>query len=112
VAPVLAAAEYAGQAGRDFLAALAVAYQVQCRLSDVAPVRDRGFDHTTQSAYAVAGGVSRALELDPVRTVHAVAISGTSVNALRVSRTGPRAERRIFFRGRERPSIHFGSDTV
>jgi 2-methylcitrate dehydratase len=88
MAPVLAAAEYAGQAGRDFLAALAVAYQVQCRLSDVASVRDRGFDHTTQGAYAVAAGVSRALGLDPVRTAHAVAISGTAFNALRVSRTG------------------------
>lgn len=44
VAPILAAAEYADASGRDFLAALAVAYQVQCRLSDVAPVRDKGFD--------------------------------------------------------------------
>jgi 2-methylcitrate dehydratase len=35
------------------LTALAVAYQVQCRLSDVAPVRAKGFDHTTQGAYAV-----------------------------------------------------------
>ena len=54
---VLAAAEYAGRSGEDFLAALAVAYQVQCRLSDVAPVRSKGFDHTTQGAYAVAAGV-------------------------------------------------------
>src|SRR5256885_86240 len=46
----LAAAEYAGASGRDFLAALAVAYQVPCRLSDVAPVRDAGFDHVTQPA--------------------------------------------------------------
>ena len=62
---VLAAAEYAGSSGREFLAALAVAYQVQCRLSDEAPVRAKGFDHTTQGAYAVAAGVSRALGLDP-----------------------------------------------
>src|SRR5512143_3638775 len=39
---VLAASDYANSSGRDFLAALAVAYQVQCRLSDVAPVRARG----------------------------------------------------------------------
>ena len=52
LAPVLAAAQYAGASGRDLLAALAVAYQVQCRLSDVAPVRASGFDHTTQGAYA------------------------------------------------------------
>ncbi len=54
---VLAASEYARGNGKDFLTALAVAYQVQCRLSDVAPVRARGFDHTTQGAYAVAAGV-------------------------------------------------------
>lgn len=64
LAPVLAAAEYAGTDGASLLAALAVAYQVQCRLSDEAPVRDRGFDHTTQGVVAVAAGASRALGLD------------------------------------------------
>jgi 2-methylcitrate dehydratase len=88
LAPVLAAAEYANVSGRDFLTALAVAYQVQCRLSDVAPVRDKGFDHTTQGAYAVAAGVSRALSLDAPKTANAIAICGTAFNALRVTRTG------------------------
>src|SRR5512136_1000401 len=88
IGAVLAAAEYAGQSGQEFLTALAVAYQVQCRLSDVAPVRAKGFDHTTQGAYAVAAGVSRALGLDEVRTANAIAICGTAFNALRVSRTG------------------------
>src|SRR5438093_558403 len=83
---VLAAAEYAGASGRDFPAALALAYQVQCRLSDVAPVRDAGRDHVTQGAYAVAAGGARALGLDPTRTAHAIA--GTAFNALRVTRTG------------------------
>ena len=45
---VLAAAEMRGATGAQFLTALAVAYQVQTRLSDVAPVRQKGFDHTTQ----------------------------------------------------------------
>jgi 2-methylcitrate dehydratase len=85
---VLAAAEYAGSSGKEFLTALAAAYQVQCRLSDVAPVRARGFDHTTQGSYAVAAGVSRALGLDESRTAHALAICGTAFNALRVTRTG------------------------
>lgn len=88
IAAVLAAAEYAGASGRDLLAALAVAYQVQCRLSDEAPVRAKGFDHTTQGAYAAAAGVSRALGLDAERTANAIAIAGTANNALRVTRTG------------------------
>jgi 2-methylcitrate dehydratase len=85
---VLAASEYAGASGKDFLLALAVAYQVQCRLSDAAPVRAKGFDHVTQGSYAVAAGVSRALGLDAGRTANALAISGTAFNALRVTRTG------------------------
>jgi 2-methylcitrate dehydratase len=85
---VLAACEYAGGSGKDLLTALAVAYQVQCRLSDVAPVRAKGFDHTTQGAYAVAAGIARALQLDQTKTANAIAIAGTANNALRVTRTG------------------------
>jgi 2-methylcitrate dehydratase len=85
---VLAASEYAGKSGKELLTALAIAYQVQCRLSDVAPVRAHGFDHTTQGAYAVAAGVSKALGLNREQTANAIAISGTALNALRVTRTG------------------------
>jgi len=85
---VMAAVEYRGGSGRDLLEALAVAYQVQCRLSDEAPVRAKGFDHTVQGQYAAASGVAKALGLDAKRTAHAIAISGTAHNALRVTRTG------------------------
>lgn len=85
---VLAAAEYASASGATLLSALAVAYQVQGRLCDVAPVRAKGFDHTVQGAYAVAAGVARALGLDAEKTANAIAISGTCNNALRVTRTG------------------------
>ncbi len=88
LAPVLAATEYANGTGRDLMAALAVSYQVLCRLSDVAPVRAAGFDHTTQGSYAVAAGVSKALELNASQTANAIGICGTAFNALRVSRTG------------------------
>jgi len=88
LAPVLAAAEYADASGRELLTALAVAYQVQCRLSDEAPVRAKGFDHTTQGSYAAAAGVAKALRLGQRETANAVAIAGTALNALRVTRTG------------------------
>jgi 2-methylcitrate dehydratase len=88
LASLLAAAEYAGASGRELMTALAVAYQVQCRLSDVAAVRAAGFDHTVQGAYAVAAGVARVLGLDVARAANAIAISGTALNALRVTRTG------------------------
>jgi 2-methylcitrate dehydratase len=85
---ILAAGEWAGSTGQDLMTALAVAYQIQCRLSEVAPVRARGFDHTVQGAYAVAAGISKVLGLNPVQTANAIAISGTAFNALRVTRTG------------------------
>ena len=47
-----------------------------------------GFDHTTQGAYAVAAGVAKALRLDATQTANAIAIAGTALNALRVTRTG------------------------
>ncbi|MGE5223106.1 MAG: MmgE/PrpD family protein [Omnitrophica WOR_2 bacterium] len=102
---VLAASEYSQASGKDLMTSLAVAYQVQCHLSDVAPVRNKGFDHTTQGAYAVASGVSRALHLDPVRTANAIAISGTAYNALRVTRTGPLSN----WKGLAYPDTVFGA---
>lgn len=85
---ILAAAESVDADGRDCLAALACAYQVQTRLNDVAPVRARGFDHTVHGAYAVAAGAARALGLGPEQCAHAIAIAATANNALRVTRTG------------------------
>jgi 2-methylcitrate dehydratase len=85
---ILAAGEYAAASGKELLTALGLAYQVQCRLSDVAPVRDRGFDHVTQQAFSVTAGVCKILDLDIEHTANALAIAGTAYNALRVTRTG------------------------
>ena len=105
LAPVLAAAEYAGASGRELLAALAVAYQVQCRLCDEAPVREKGFDHTTQGAYAAAAGAAKALRLGEAETANAVAIAGTALNALRVTRTGDLSQ----WKGLAYPFTAFGA---
>jgi len=85
---VLASSESVGGTGRELLTAFAVAYQVHARLSDVAPVRARGFDHTTQGAYAAAAASAKALRLPEEQIANAIAISGTANNALRVTRTG------------------------
>jgi 2-methylcitrate dehydratase len=105
LAPVLATAEYAGASGRELLTALAVAYQVQCRLSDEAPVRAKGFDHTTQGSYAAASGAAKVLRLDAAETANAVAIAGTALNALRVTRTGALSQ----WKGLAYPFTAFGA---
>jgi 2-methylcitrate dehydratase len=104
-APVLAAAEYADASGRELLTALAVAYQVQCRLSDEAPVRAKGFDHTTQGSYAAAAGAAKALRLGELETANAVSIAGTALNALRVTRTGALSQ----WKGLAYPFTAFGA---
>ena len=85
---VLAAAESVDASGAEFLTAFAVAYQVHTRLSDVAPVRAKGFDHTTQGAFAAAAAAAKALRLDAAQIANAIAIAGTANVALRVTRTG------------------------
>ncbi|WP_394821674.1 MmgE/PrpD family protein [Pendulispora albinea] len=88
IAAVLAAAEDQGRSGRDLLVAMAVAYHIQSRLIDEAPVQAKGFDHTVQQAYAVAGGVSKALGLSREQTAHAMALSGVSQQGMIVTREG------------------------
>ena len=84
----LAAAESVDASGADLLTAFAVAYQVHTRLSDVAPVRALGFDHTTQGAFAAAASAAKALGLPAEQIANAVAMAGTANVALRVPRTG------------------------
>lgn len=88
IAAVLAAAEDRGRTGRDLLVAIAVAYQVQSRLLEEAPVQSRGFDHTVQAAYSVAAGVSKALGLPCEQTAHALALSGVAQQGMIAVREG------------------------
>ncbi|MBK0420620.1 MmgE/PrpD family protein [Leucobacter sp. CSA2] len=88
IGAVLASAESVGASGKELLTAIAVAYQVHTRLSDVAPVRAKGFDHTTQGAFAAAASAAKALRLPADQIANAIAIAGTANVALRVTRTG------------------------
>src|ERR1700691_6817180 len=64
VGAVLAACEHAGRSGKEFLTALAVAYQVESELTSVAPFMEEGFDLTTPLSSSVGDGASKALQLD------------------------------------------------
>src|SRR5262249_40421695 len=56
---VLAVAEHVHASGADFLLALAVAYEVQCRFSAQVPVMARGLNHALQLALSVAAGTAK-----------------------------------------------------
>jgi 2-methylcitrate dehydratase len=72
---ILAMAEYAGARGEDFLLALAVAYEIQCRFSAQVPVMALGMNHALQLAMSVAAGSAKLLGLNRAQTAAAVAAS-------------------------------------
>ena len=88
VGAVLAACEHAGRSGKEFLTALAVAYQVESALTSNAPFMADGFDLTTQLSFSIAAGASKALQLDEARSAAAVEICGDVIPLL-VVRTTP-----------------------
>jgi 2-methylcitrate dehydratase len=72
---VFAVAEHVGASGADFLLALAVAYEIQCRFSAEVPVMARGLNHALQLAMSAAAGAAKLLGLDSPRTAAAIAAS-------------------------------------
>ena len=87
-AAVMAAGELAGADGRAWIAAAAVAYEVQCRLCDAASIRARGWDHTTYGSISATLAAAKLLGLSHAQTVHALGIAGTTGTALRLTRAG------------------------
>ena len=87
LAAILAASEYANLSGKDFLTALAVAYQVESRLTASVPFMAHGFDLTTQLSFSLAAGLSNALGLDEAKATSAVGICGDVIPLLCVRTT-------------------------
>src|SRR5499425_2342800 len=88
IAAALAVAESVGANGRDLITAIALAYEVQCRLCDAASIRARGWDHVTYGAFSTALAAARLMKLDPEKTRHAVNIAGVACAAFRQARVG------------------------
>src|SRR5205085_748414 len=78
IAAVLAVAETVGATGKEAITAIALAYEVQCRLCDAASIRARGWDHPTYGAFSTALASAQLMKLDPERTRHAVNIAGVN----------------------------------
>ncbi|MBI0329056.1 MmgE/PrpD family protein [Burkholderia plantarii] len=72
---VLAAAEHAGASGDAFMLALAVAYEIQARITAVVPVMEKGFNHAIQLAISAAAGAGKLFGLTAQQLAHAIAIA-------------------------------------
>jgi 2-methylcitrate dehydratase len=70
---ILAMAEHVDATGEEFLLALAIAYEIQCRFSAAVPVMARGMNHALQLAMSAAAGSARLLGLDAGATADAIA---------------------------------------
>jgi 2-methylcitrate dehydratase len=72
---ILAADEYAGASGEDFMLALATAYEIQCRFTARVPVMAKGFNHAIQLAISAAAGAGRLFGLSVNELANAIAIA-------------------------------------
>ena len=72
---VLAMAEALGAGGRDFILALAISYEIQCRFTDDVPFNDAGWDQPVAGAMACALACGRLLGLEPAPLAEAVALA-------------------------------------
>ena len=88
ISAALAVAESVGATGKELTAAIALAYEVQCRLCDAASIRARGWDHVTYGAFSTALAAAKLMKLNPEKTRHAVNIAGVACAAMRQARVG------------------------
>src|ERR1700746_3625704 len=88
ISAALAVAESVGAGGRELITAIALAYEVQCRLCDAASIRARGWDHVTYGTFSTALASAKLMKLDPANTRHAVNIAGVAGAAMRQARAG------------------------
>jgi 2-methylcitrate dehydratase len=72
---VLAAAESVDASGEQFMLALGVAYEIQCRFTAVVPVMAKGFNHAIQLAISVAAAAGKLFGLSSDQIAHAIAIA-------------------------------------
>lgn len=88
LAAILAAGEMARASGQRVIQAIALAYEIQCRLCDAAALRPRGWDHVTYGPFSSALGVAKVWKLSERQTVQALNLAGVANVALRQTRVG------------------------
>jgi 2-methylcitrate dehydratase len=86
IAACLAVAEAQRSSGRELILAIALAYEIDCRLMDAAAISPRGWDHTCYSLPAVALAAGKLMNLPQPQLVEAVNLAINSHLALNQTR--------------------------
>lgn len=77
-----------GRGGRDAILAIAIGYEIQCRLCDAASLRAGGWDHVTYGALSSAMLAGKLWGLDADGLEHALGLAGVCNITTRQTRTG------------------------
>ncbi len=88
IAAALAVGQSQKAAGRDIITAIALGYELQCRLCDAASLRAHGWDHVYYGALSSALLASKLYGLNVEQTAHALGLAGVCNFATRQTRTG------------------------
>ena len=72
---IIAVAEAYGRSGREAIVALAVAYEIMCRFTDIVPFNTAGWDQPVTGAIATAMAAGKLIGLDRASLAHALSLS-------------------------------------
>ncbi|MBX3330376.1 MAG: MmgE/PrpD family protein [Nitrospira sp.] len=85
---ILSVGEAVHASGKRVIEAIALAYEIQCRLCDAAALRPRGWDHVTYGPFSSTLGAAKLMKLSNEQTVQAINLAGIASMALRQTRVG------------------------
>ena len=88
IAPLIATAQAFGKSGLELILAIAVAYEIQCRLCDGASLREKGIDHVTYGAFSTVSGAALLMGLNEKELDNALSIAGVCNITTRQTRVG------------------------
>jgi 2-methylcitrate dehydratase len=108
IGPLLAAGKLVSLSGKDFLLAMAIGYEIECRLTEEMPVMIKGYDHTALLAFSITAALSRIFSLTEAQTSCALGMAGCAFNPLVTSRTAYTTE----WKGFASSSVNAGCATI
>lgn len=85
---ILSVGEVTHASGKQVIQAIALAYEIQCRLCDAAALRSRGWDHVTYGPFSSGLGAATLMKLSYKETVQTLNLAGVANVALRQTRVG------------------------
>jgi 2-methylcitrate dehydratase len=82
IGALLAAAQLTDASGKDFLIAIALGYEIECRLIEELPVMMKGFDHCLLLGISLTAALCKLLGLSEDKTAHAIGIAASTITPL------------------------------